>query len=164
MGTTRPTDRRTDKADYRVACTRLKTFWMSFKRSRIFIIFLKPSRSMGQKRTPWLLNKAKYTATPIACGRAGAISEVTWSFGQEQWGQRPQKQKKVKCDGQKDQQMDAPMDGRTSRPTNWGVKWRSTQLKIGWWEDWNRKICRNKHNWATRPDWVMNFALNIKQH
>ena len=28
-------------------------------------------------------NKAVYTATPIACGWAGAIIEVTGSFGQE---------------------------------------------------------------------------------
>ena len=30
------------------------------------------------------LNKAGYTATPVACGWAGAIFEVTPSFGQEQ--------------------------------------------------------------------------------
>ena len=29
-------------------------------------------------------NKAGYTATPVACGWAGAVFEVTWSFGQEQ--------------------------------------------------------------------------------
>ena len=29
-------------------------------------------------------NKAGYTATPVACGWAGAIIEVTRSFGQEQ--------------------------------------------------------------------------------
>ena len=29
-------------------------------------------------------NKAGYTATPVACGWAGAIIEVTPSFGQEQ--------------------------------------------------------------------------------
>ena len=29
-------------------------------------------------------NKAGYTATPVACGRAGAVIEVTRSFGQEQ--------------------------------------------------------------------------------
>ena len=36
-------------------------------------------------------NKVGYTASPVACGWAGAVFEVTWSFGQEQWGQRPQK-------------------------------------------------------------------------
>ena len=41
-------------------------------------------------------NKAGYTATPVACGWAGAIFEVTRAFGQEQWGQRPQKNKKNK--------------------------------------------------------------------
>ena len=30
------------------------------------------------------VNKAGYTATPVACGWAGAIIEVTRSFGQEQ--------------------------------------------------------------------------------
>ena len=36
---------------------------------------------MGQ---PTDMNKAKYTATPVACGWAGAIIKVTRSFGQEQ--------------------------------------------------------------------------------
>ena len=31
-----------------------------------------------------ILNKAGYTATPFACGWAGAVIEVTFSFGQEQ--------------------------------------------------------------------------------
>ena len=33
-------------------------------------------------------NKAGYTATPVACGWAGAIFEVTRPFGQKQWGQK----------------------------------------------------------------------------
>ena len=33
-------------------------------------------------------NKAGYTTTPVACGWAGAIFEVTRAFGQEQYGQR----------------------------------------------------------------------------
>ena len=41
-------------------------------------------------------NKAGYTATPVACGWAGAVIEVTRSFGQEQSGQRLQKPKKNK--------------------------------------------------------------------
>ena len=32
----------------------------------------------------FLINKAGYTATPVACGWAGAVIEVTRSFGQEQ--------------------------------------------------------------------------------
>ena len=36
----------------------------------------------------WILstvfNKAGYTATPVACGWAGAVIEVTRLFGQEQ--------------------------------------------------------------------------------
>ena len=39
-------------------------------------------------------NKAGYTATPVACGWAGAEIEVTRSFGQEQSGQKPQKKQK----------------------------------------------------------------------
>ena len=66
----------------------------------------------GSKQRPNLIfshnkNKAGYTPTPVACGWAGAVSEVTWSFGQEQWGQRPEKlQKKVKCDGRTDRRTD----------------------------------------------------------
>ena len=33
--------------------------------------------------------KAGYTATPVACGWAGAIIEVSGAFGQEQLGQKP---------------------------------------------------------------------------
>ena len=33
-------------------------------------------------------NKARYMATKVACGWAGAIFEVTRPFGQEQGGQR----------------------------------------------------------------------------
>ena len=32
---------------------------------------------------PLSINKAGYTATPVACGWAGAIFEVTGAFGQE---------------------------------------------------------------------------------
>ena len=39
---------------------------------------------------------AGYTANPVAYGWAGAVFEVTWSLGQEDWGQRPQKPKKRK--------------------------------------------------------------------
>ena len=42
-------------------------------------------------------NKAGYTATPVACGWAGAVLEkVTRAFGQEQWAQKAQKKKVVK--------------------------------------------------------------------
>ena len=43
-------------------------------------------------------NKAGYTATEVACGWAGAIFEVTRTFGQKQFGQRNKIIKKVKCD------------------------------------------------------------------
>ena len=41
-------------------------------------------------------NKAGYTATPVACEWAGAVFEVTQSFGQVKLGQRAQKPKKSK--------------------------------------------------------------------
>merc|ERR1719282_506351 len=41
-------------------------------------------------------NKAGYTATPVACGWAGAVIEVTRSFGQEQWSQKSKKTKQKK--------------------------------------------------------------------
>ena len=44
----------------------------------------------------YVTNKAGYTASPVACGWAGPIFEVTSSFGQVQWGQRPQKSEKSK--------------------------------------------------------------------
>ena len=41
-------------------------------------------------------NKVRYTATPIACGWAGAIFEVTRAFGQEQYGQKIKNIKRIK--------------------------------------------------------------------
>ena len=35
-------------------------------------------------KTPGDLNKAGYTATPVACGWARVVIKVTISFGQEQ--------------------------------------------------------------------------------
>ena len=40
--------------------------------------------SMNKTTTKTTINKARYTATPVACGWAGAIVEVNASFGQEQ--------------------------------------------------------------------------------
>ena len=36
------------------------------------------------RETNFQINKAGYTATPVECGWAGAVFEVTRSFGQEQ--------------------------------------------------------------------------------
>ena len=41
-------------------------------------------------------NKAGYTATPVACGRAGAIFEVSGAFGQERYSQKTHKRRKSK--------------------------------------------------------------------
>ena len=58
-------------------------------------------------------NKAGHTNTLVACGWAGAVFKVPLSFGQEQWGQRPQekKTKQVKCDGWTNRRT----DGRTKQ-------------------------------------------------
>ena len=48
---------------------------------------LKPKESK-KKKDRKKENKAGYTATPVACGRAGAIFQVTRAFEQEQYGQR----------------------------------------------------------------------------
>ena len=73
-------------------------------------------------------DKAGYMATPVTCGLAGAIIEVTPLFRQEQWRQKPQKknQKKLSVtDGPMDRWTNEPTDG----PTKWVVESRSTQLK-----------------------------------
>ena len=44
----------------------------------------------------WIKNKAENTATPVACGRAGAIFEVSGAFGQERYSQKPHKRRKSK--------------------------------------------------------------------
>ena len=47
----------------------------------------KKERSKEGRKERWVTrkrNKAEYTAIPDACGWAGAIFEVTSSFGQEQ--------------------------------------------------------------------------------
>ena len=68
-----PTDQRTDKASYRDAWTHLK-----MKEG-------KRKEQIGKrKKKKEKKNKAGYTATPVACGWAGAVIEVTRSFGQEQ--------------------------------------------------------------------------------
>jgi len=74
------------------------------------------------------MNKARYTATPVACRWAGAVFEVTWSIGQEQWGLRPQKPKKSKV-WRTDGQTDRPTAKQTDGLTKQGVESRSTRLK-----------------------------------
>ena len=44
----------------------------------------RPTEPGVESRGTRLKNKARYTATPIVCGWAGAIFEVTRPFGQEQ--------------------------------------------------------------------------------
>ena len=67
-------------------------------------------------------NKAGYTATPVACRLAGAVFEVTWLFGQEQWGQ---KKSKVWWTNEP---TNGPMDRWTNGPTKRIVS-RSTRPK-----------------------------------
>ena len=71
-----------------------------FRITRCYPLFFSPSL---------LQNKAGYTATPVACGWAGVVIEVTRSFGQEQWSQTSQKPKKSKV---------WPTDGPTDGPTD----------------------------------------------
>ena len=56
-----------------------------------------------------MLNKAGYTATPVACGWAGAVIELTKAFGQELLAQKAQKRRKGKKGTSKE---------RTDRPTD----------------------------------------------
>ena len=63
------------------------------------------------------LNKAGYTATPVACGWAGAILEVTWSYGQEPLGQKPQNPQKSKL-----WRTNGPTDRRTDGPDKAGCR------------------------------------------
>ena len=67
----------------------------------------------------FLLSK-KYMATPVACGWAGAIFEITRPFGQEQWGHRI----KIYKNHKKSKMW------RTDRRTKRGVESHSTRLKI----------------------------------
>ena len=55
-----------------------------------------------------------YTTTPVACGWAGAIFEVTWSFRQEQWDLRQQKPKKSKV-WRMDRRTDPQPNGGTAK-------------------------------------------------
>ena len=89
------------------------------KRSQFTAENIPRKRRWGRGRED-MGNKAGYTATPVACVWAGAIFEVTSSFGHEQWGQRTQKPKKSKV---------WRTDGRTDEPTKRGVESRSTRLK-----------------------------------
>ena len=69
----------------------------------------------GIKEALFTENNARYTATQVLCGWAGAILEVTRSFEQDQCGPK----KKVKCD--------RPTDLRTDKA---GCRVACTRLKI----------------------------------
>ena len=55
-------------------------------------------------------NKAGYTATPVACGWAGVVIELTEAFGQELWAQKAQKRQK--SEKGTNRPMEGPMDRR----------------------------------------------------
>ena len=63
-----------------------------------------------QRFAQFATNKAGYTATEVACRWAGAIIEVTRSFGRSSEAKDRKNPKKVKCDGW--------MDGRTDGQTD----------------------------------------------
>ena len=48
-----------------------------------FLLHYPPPLKIPVSRLRMTGNKAGYTATPVACGWAGAIIEITPSFGQE---------------------------------------------------------------------------------
>ena len=52
------------------------------------------------------LNKAGNTATPVACGWAGAVLEATYHLGRSHEAKDSKNSKNIKC------------EGRTDRPTN----------------------------------------------
>ena len=60
-------------------------------------------------------NKAGYTATPVACGWAGAIIEVTNHLGRSSEAKNCKNPKKVKCAGPTDGRTDERTDGRTDK-------------------------------------------------
>ena len=79
-------------------------------------------RLMGQR---WRKqNKAGYTATPVACGWAGAVFELPEHLGRSSEAKDRKNIKKVKW-GPTNRPTDRPTDGRTKR----GVESRSTRLK-----------------------------------
>ena len=53
-------------------------------------------KKLKDKKNEKKKNKAGYTATPVACGWAGAIFEVSGAFGQERYSQKPHKRRKSK--------------------------------------------------------------------
>ena len=61
---------------------------ISWLKLGMHIIYIEQNRRLffnkSSKYTRFYINKAGNTATPVACGWAGAIFEVTPSFGQEQ--------------------------------------------------------------------------------
>ena len=70
-------------------------------------------------------NKAGYTATPVACGWAGAKFEVSGAFGQERFSQKKNRNaEKVKYDGRTNRPTDRRTNGPTDRPTQQGVESR----------------------------------------
>ena len=62
-------------------------------------------------------NKAEYIATPVACGCAGAVKELTKAFGQKQWAQKAKKSQKNLKGTYKltNQPTNQPTDGPTVR-------------------------------------------------
>ena len=85
--------------------------WQLVKSASLVGYFFSPS---------FLENKAKYTATLVACGWAGAVLEkVTRASGQEQYAQKAQKRQKSKKGTNRptDQPTNRPMDRQTDGPT-----------------------------------------------
>ena len=78
--------------------------------------------------TPWALKQGGIQGHPSHVWVGGTIFEVTSSFGQEQWDQRPQKHKRNKV-----WWMNGPTDKWTNGPRKRDVELRSSRLKIIIW-------------------------------
>ena len=63
----------------------IAVFRCSHNKTVLCLVVLKSILDISiQSTSTLMINKAGYTANPVACGWAGAVIEVTSSFGQEQ--------------------------------------------------------------------------------
>ena len=70
------------------------------------------------------VNKARYTATPVACGWQELYFRSLDYLGRSIEANDSKNQKKVKCDGRTDGQTDGQTNGRTDGPTKLLVELR----------------------------------------
>ena len=61
-----------------------RSFYETFYCMDTWAFLTRRASILSQVLSKIIMNKAGYTATPVACGWAGAIIEVSGTFGQEQ--------------------------------------------------------------------------------